>query len=338
MHIAMRTLDPTLRWGSIGVAGSAAVGAVLLYPLSAAAAVVWLLTHAVGALGYSYIAQAHNAAIAASDNARARSEARLAATQRALTALVQAVERHAVTVDMLAGADVQPFTDADAKLESLQATATHNTTEASHLHRVAASALAAAERGGKAMRTASVHIDAWHEAAKRAAVAVNVIDEITFQTNLLALNAAVEAARAGDYGRGFAVVAAEVRALSQRSAAAAAEIKGLMGTADSALRAGARVIAETAEDADDIVTHAQLIVELIGDIARVSEAQGNDLAALRAELTRGAQQAVTQASAVDDYRVAAATMTNQARNLNSLEKHESAAGTVGTARRSSEDS
>lgn len=337
MRIAMRVMDPTLRWGSI-VAVSASVGAMLLYPLSVAAAAVWLLAHAVGAVGYAYIAQIHAADIAANDNARARIDAQFAATQHTLVALVQAVERHAVTANTIVSADDQPLTEADAKLISLQATATHNTTEATHLHRVAASALTAAERGGKAMRTASVHIDAWHEAATRAAVAVNVIDEITFQTNLLALNAAVEAARAGDYGRGFAVVAAEVRALSQRSAAAAAEIKGLMGAADSALRAGARIIAETAEDADDIVTHAQLIVELIGDIARVSETQGHELAQLRADLASSAQQAAIQASAVDACRVAAAAMTNQARNLNSLETYASTAVPIGAARPTPEGS
>lgn len=300
----------------LGVIASAAVGAALLSIYSLLAALVWVLAHIAIGVGYARLMRTHALALRANSDAQARAEARLAALQRTLAVLLQAVDRQRQAADALAPLDVASLAAADTKLAALKTSSTHNTTEAEHLQRVAASALTAAERGGSAMRSAQVHIDAWHEAAERAAVAVNVIDEITFQTNLLALNAAVEAARAGEYGRGFAVVAAEVRALSQRSATAAAEIKSLMGVATRELHAGAQVIAVTAEDADDIVTHAQLIVELIVDIASVSKNQGNDIAAVQAALAHAVADAPAMAATVARCREAAAVVADQARNLN----------------------
>lgn len=332
MDSATLTQKPSRHWQPMAVIASATLGSGLLFMASPLAAIVWLLAHAGATAGYLYLVRAHGAALSVSHGACVRAEKQLAAMQRVAITLVQTVERHAVATATFAQVDREPFTAADTKLAALHATATHNITESAHLHRVAASALTAAERGGTAMRAASVHIDAWHQAAARAAVAVNVIDEITFQTNLLALNAAVEAARAGDFGRGFAVVAAEVRALSQRSATAAAEIKGLMNTADAALRQGARVIADTAEDSDDIVTHAQLMVELIADIAAVSATQGSDIGELRAELGRIADDVTAQAGALDAHRAKAEQIADQARNLNSLGAHASAASPIGAAR------
>lgn len=298
---------------SLFIAGAG--GAASLYLYSPLAAGVGLIAYAIVAIGYSRLTRAHATALLASANLCARTEARLAALQRAIPALTQNAQRQIEAIHALTPLDLAALAEADAKVAALQTASAHNTAEALHLQRVAASALTAAERGGTAMRSAEVHIGAWHEAANRAAVAVNVIDEITFQTNLLALNAAVEAARAGDYGRGFAVVASEVRALSQRSAAAAAEIKSLMGVATRELHAGAQVIAATIDEADDIVTHAQLIVELIVDIAAVSKSQDEDIAAAQAMLARLAADGRAGADDLKRCREVAQAVVDQARNL-----------------------
>ena len=103
---------------------------------------------------------------------------------------------------------------------------------------------------------------------------IGVIDEIAFQTNLLALNAGVEAARAGDAGRGFAVVASEVRALAQRSAEAAKEIKVLIGTSTSHVSRGVTLVSETGSALGRILVQVRQINEAVNDIAASAPGAG----------------------------------------------------------------
>jgi methyl-accepting chemotaxis protein len=101
-----------------------------------------------------------------------------------------------------------------------------------------------------------------------------VIDEIAFQTNLLALNAGVEAARAGESGRGFAVVAQEVRALAQRSAHAAKEIKGLISASTTQVDEGVRLVGQTGEALDGIVLKVGEIDALVSELASLGSGAG----------------------------------------------------------------
>lgn len=102
---------------------------------------------------------------------------------------------------------------------------------------------------------------------------ISVIDEIAFQTNLLALNAGVEAARAGDAGRGFAVVAQEVRALAQRSAEAAMEIKTLIARSSAQVGRGVKLVGDTGQALESIVAKVASIDHLIAEIAQSSQEQ-----------------------------------------------------------------
>ena len=106
---------------------------------------------------------------------------------------------------------------------------------------------------------------------------IGVIDEIAFQTNLLALNAGVEAARAGDAGRGFAVVATEVRALAQRSADAAKEIKTLISTSRRQVQSGVKLVDETGTALGRIVAQVTRLNELIAGIAAAALEQATAL-------------------------------------------------------------
>lgn len=144
---------------------------------------------------------------------------------------------------------------------------------------------AGAAQGKEVVNEAGKAMEQINESSKKISNIIGLIDEIAFQTNLLALNAGVEAARAGDSGRGFAVVAQEVRALAQRSAEAAKEIKSLISTSSQQVEAGVVLVQRSADAFQGISANIGRIDKLASSITENSLVQASGLAQVNDALT-----------------------------------------------------
>ena len=191
----------------------------------------------------------------------------------------------------------------------------HSAEAAEQANGLAGSAAVVAQRGGAAVTQVVTTMGEINHSSKRIADIIGVIDGIAFQTNILALNAAVEAARAGDAGRGFAVVAGEVRALAQRSASAAKEIKYLIDDSLSHVTAGARFVQSAGATMTDIVASVEKVSTLMGEGAVESITQSERIHRINhaiVELDHATQQ---NAALVEEGAAAAAGLRDQARRL-----------------------
>jgi methyl-accepting chemotaxis protein len=147
---------------------------------------------------------------------------------------------------------------------------------------------------------------------------IGVIDEIAFQTNLLALNAGVEAARAGDAGRGFAVVAQEVRALAQRSAEAAKEIKGLISSSAQQVASGVSLVGETGAVLEKIVVQVAEINAVVGEIAASAQEQATGLNQVNTAVNQMDQVTQQNAAMVEESTAASHALAHEADALSKL--------------------
>ena len=199
-----------------------------------------------------------------------------------------------------------------SSMEALTSTVAQNADNARQAKQLAASAADTALRGGEVVAEVVSTMGAINAASRRIADIIGVIDGIAFQTNILALNAAVEAARAGEQGRGFAVVAGEVRNLAQRSAAAAREIKALIGDSVAQVDAGSRLADQAGDTMEEVVQSVKRVADIIGEIAAASEEQREGIEQANGAIVQMDQVTQQNAALVEQAAAAAAAMREQA--------------------------
>jgi len=187
-----------------------------------------------------------------------------------------------------------------AALSEITTTVAKTAASAQKARDAVTSARGEAEHSGDIVGQAIGAMGQIEQSAKKVAQIIGVIDEIAFQTNLLALNAGVEAARAGDAGRGFAVVASEVRALAQRSAEAAKEIKALILASSQQVDGGAKLVAETGHALARIVTRVNEINTLVADIANGAEQQSTGISQINVAIQEMDQSTQKNAAMVEE--------------------------------------
>jgi len=205
-----------------------------------------------------------------------------------------------------------------AALDQITNTVRRTAESSAEASNVVLSATTDAERSSIVVRDAVNAMGEIEQSAQQISQIIGVIDEIAFQTNLLALNAGVEAARAGDAGRGFAVVASEVRALAQRSAVAAKEIKSLISTSGRQVASGVQLVGQTGQALERILIDIGEVNTLVAQIAASAAEQAESLNEVNGavdQMDHGTQQ---NASMAEENTAASFALASEAQQLADL--------------------
>jgi methyl-accepting chemotaxis protein len=179
----------------------------------------------------------------------------------------------------------------------------------------------AARKGAEVVGQVVTTMDSINESSRKITEIISVIDGIAFQTNILALNAAVEAARAGEQGRGFAVVAGEVRNLAQRAAAAAGEIKGLIGDSEIKVANGSKLVVHAGNTMEEIVAAIHRVTTIVSEISAASIEQNSGISQVNQAITQMDDATQQNAALVEQAAAAAESLQDQTENLAVLAGH-----------------
>lgn len=202
-----------------------------------------------------------------------------------------------------------------SSMEQLTSTVRQNADNARQANQLAIRASETAVRGGEVVAKVVDTMASINTSSRKVVDIISVIDGIAFQTNILALNAAVEAARAGEQGRGFAVVATEVRNLAQRSAAAAKEIKTLIGDSVDKVDLGTQLVDQAGKTMSDVVTSVKRVTDLMAEISIASGQQSSGIEQVNLAITQMDEMTQQNAALVEQAAAAAESLEEQARNL-----------------------
>ena len=216
----------------------------------------------------------------------------------------------AASDDLSQGTEQQAsnFEETTAAISEITETVQKTAESTKHARAVVADAQSEGETSGEIARHTVEAMRKIERSSKEIGDIIGMIDEIAFQTNLLALNAGIEAARAGESGRGFAVVASEVRALAQRSADAAKQIKVLIATSSGEVDNGVKLVAQTSDSLARIVTKVSEIDAVVAEIATSAMGQAAGLQVVNNAVVK-MNEVMTQQNAAVGQQVTAASQS-----------------------------
>ncbi|WP_229259047.1 methyl-accepting chemotaxis protein [Duganella flavida] len=205
-----------------------------------------------------------------------------------------------------------------SSMSRLAQTVRQNNESARQANELVQSASQIAVKGGEAVRQVVDTMGEINASSRQIVDIISVIDGIAFQTNILALNAAVEAARAGEQGRGFAVVASEVRSLAHRSAAAAKEIKELIGNTVQTVETGSRLVDEAGSTILEVVDSVQRVTAIMGEMSNANQEQNEGIERINSAIVEFDENTQQNAALVQEDAAAADALAQEAQHLTTL--------------------